>query len=291
MPFIWFWPEGTLSCTIVTHDVETLRGRNFCSHLMDLDDSVGIKSSFQIVPEERYSIPESFLRSIRERGFELNIHDLNHDGQLFADRQVFLQRAERINRYGREFSALGFRSGSLYRNPEWLEALDFSYDMSVPNVGHLDAQPGGCCTVMPFFIDKILELPVTATQDYSLFYILDDYSINLWKQEIALVTEKHGLTSFIVHPDYIIDPRAQDVYRALLGHLAQLRSDGTTWIALPREVNQWWRQRSQMKLNRHGQSWKIEGAGARSARVAYASLEHDRIVYNIEQEEVSSKGM
>jgi len=272
IPFIWFWPEGARSCAILTHDVETLRGRNFCSRLMDLDDSVGIKSSFQIVPEQRYPVPTSFLNSIRERGFEINVHDLNHDGLLFADREVFLRRAERINRYGQEFAAVGFRSGALYRNHEWLEALDFSYDMSIPNVAHLDPQRGGCCTVLPFFIGNMLELPLTTTQDYSLFHILNNYSIDLWKEQIALITEKHGLVSFIVHPDYVIQKRARETYQELLGCLAQLRGDGVLWIPLPREVDQWWRERSRMKIVGDGKRWRIEGEGKERARLAFATL-------------------
>ena len=35
-----------------------------------------------------------------------------------------------------------------------------SYDISIPNVRHLDSQFGGCCTVMPFFIGNVLEFPV-----------------------------------------------------------------------------------------------------------------------------------
>ena len=54
IPFIWFWPEGSSSSAIMTHDVETLRGCEYCPTLMDVDDSFGIKSSFQIIPEERY---------------------------------------------------------------------------------------------------------------------------------------------------------------------------------------------------------------------------------------------
>ena len=30
IPFIWFWPEGAPSCAIMTHDVETAAGRDFC---------------------------------------------------------------------------------------------------------------------------------------------------------------------------------------------------------------------------------------------------------------------
>jgi len=282
IPFIWFWPAGSPSCTIVTHDVEQLSGRDFCPKLMDLNDSFGIKSSFQIVPEQRYAVPNSFLDEIRHRQFEINVHDLNHDGHLFSGWKTFSQRVQRINQYGKEYGARGFRSGALFRNLDWYHALDFSYDMSVPNVGHLEAQQGGCCTLMPFFVGRILELPLTTTQDYSLFHILMSYSVDLWKKQIALITQKNGLVSFIVHPDYIMEKRAQGTYRALLEHLAQMRADGKTWIALPGQVNDWWRERSQMKLVRDNGKWRIEGQGKERARIAYAAVDGNRIVYSIE---------
>jgi hypothetical protein len=282
VPFIWFWPEGAGSCAIMTHDVETLSGANFCSELMDLDDSLGIKSSFQVVPEERYPVTSRFLESIRRRGFEVNVHDLNHDGQLFSERTEFLRRAERIRFYRQQFGAQGFRSAVLYRNVDWYDALDFSYDMSIPNVAHLDPQPGGCCTVLPFFLGKILELPVTTTQDYTLFHVLNDYSIRLWKQQISLIREKHGLISFIIHPDYLIAKAARRVYADLLQYLAEMRSSGETWIALPRDVAAWWRLRSEMKLVDVGGSWRIEGEGHQRARIAYATLVNDALVYEID---------
>lgn len=282
IPFIWFWPNGFPSCAIMTHDVEGLSGWEFCSALMDLDESYGIKTSFQLVPEGQYPVSSDFLDSIRDRGFEINVHDLNHDGLLFSDGKLFLQRAERINRYAREFGAAGFRSAVLYRNLDWLDALDFDYDMSVPSVGHLEGQRGGCCSIMPFFIGKILELPLTTTQDYSLFHILGQYSTELWERQIALITQKNGLVSFIIHPDYLLEARAQDTYKAMLSHLAELRSQEKIWMALPREVNQWWRQRSQMTLVHRGNQWEIEGPGKERARVAYANLEGNRVVYTLD---------
>ena len=179
VPFIWFWPNGAPSCTMITHDVETSAGLAFCGRLMDLNDSFGIKTSFHIVPEKRYRVSASSLENIRGRGFEIDIHDLNHDGLLMSDREEFLRRAERINSYGKQFGALGFRSAVMYRNLDWFDALDFSYDMSVPNMAHLDPQQGGCCTIFPYLIGKLLELPLTTTQDYSLFHVLNDYSIDL----------------------------------------------------------------------------------------------------------------
>jgi len=223
IPFIWFWPDGYSSCATMTHDVETAGGRDFCASLMDLDDSFSIKSSFQVIPEGCYEVSDEFLRSLRERGFEINVHDFNHDGDLFRDREEFLRRVARINDYGRKFRSVGYRSGVLYRNLDWYQFFDCSYDMSVPNVGHLDPQSGGCCTTKPYFIGKILEIPVVATQDYTLFNILGQYSTDLWEQQINLILEQNGLISFIVHPDYLLDERARDVYSALLARLSLLR--------------------------------------------------------------------
>jgi hypothetical protein len=273
VPFIWFWPEGAPSCLIMTHDVETASGRDFCSSLMDLDASYGLKSSFQVVPEVRYDVPAGYVREIRDRGFEFNIHDLNHDGHLFGERQEFLRRAQKINGYCRQYQALGFRAGAMYRNPDWYDAFEFSYDMSVPNVAHLEPQRGGCCTVMPYFIGKILELPLTATQDYSLFHILNAYSLDLWKQQIDLIHRRNGLISFIAHPDYLMERRARSVYEALLDHLRQIVAREKIWAALPADVDRWWRARSQMNLVFRDNQWEIQGPDKQRARLAYAVLD------------------
>lgn len=282
VPFIWFWPEGAPSCTMMTHDVETGAGLDFCPQLMDLNDSFGIKSSFHIVPEKRYRVDQLVLQTIRNRGFEINVHDLNHDGLLMSNHEEFLRRAQRINVYGRQFGAQGFRSAVMYRNIDWYDALDFSYDMSIPNMAHLDPQQGGCCTVLPFFVGKILELPLTTTQDYSLFQVLNKYSIQLWKEQISLIRGKHGLISFIIHPDYNIDARAREVYTKLLAHVAEFRDRGETWVALPGEIAAWWRQRSQLNLVRVGDSWRIEGQGSERAVLAYAVLDNNKLSYAIE---------
>ena len=281
VPFIWFWPEAASSCLILTHDVETLAGRDFTTQLMDLDESYGFKASFEVVPEERYQVPDQFVKEIRSRGFEFNIHDLNHDGGLYRDRQEFSRRAARINDYAHQFGARGFRAGSMYRNQDWYDEFEFSYDMSVPNVAHLDPMRGGCCTVMPYFIGDIVELPVTTTQDYSLFYILKDYSISLWKQQLGLISGRHGLISIISHPDYLIDRRSRSVYESLLDHLRQMTLGGQVWATLPRDVDLWWRARREMKLVQRGNEWEIAGPGQERARVAYASIENGRLVYEL----------
>jgi hypothetical protein len=279
VPFIWFWPDGADSCTMMTHDVEGKAGLEFCGALMDLDDRFGVKASFQLIPEAAYGAWR-YAPAIRD--FEVNLHDLNHDGRLFRDNGRFRERARRINEYAREYGCRGFRSGAMYREQHWYSAFEFEYDMSVPNVAHLEPQRGGCCTVMPYFVGNILELPLTTSQDYTLFFILEDYSIRLWKEQIAAVQAKNGLVSIITHPDYLVREREQAVFIELLEHLSRLRDEGQTWTALPGEVNRWWRQRQQMTLVRRGASWRVEGAGSERARVAYAELDGDRVVYSVD---------
>jgi hypothetical protein len=211
----------------------------------------------------------------------LNVHDFNHDGKLFQNQSTFIQRAAKINNYARGFRAAGFRSAVMYRNQDWLPALGFEYDMSVPNVAHLDPQRGGCCTVFPYFLGSLLELPLTTTQDYMLFHLLNDYSIQLWNKQVELILAQNGLLSFLVHPDYVIEPRAQQTYNLLLARLTELRAKENVWIALPGEVAQWWRQRGQMKLMNQKGAWRVVGPGKERARIAYAALENEQVVYSL----------
>jgi hypothetical protein len=278
VPFIWFWPEGAPSCLILTHDVEGAVGRDFTRQLMDLDESYGFKASFQVIPEKRYEVSRAYVEEIRNRGFEFNIHDLNHDGHLYREKQEFDRRAKRINEYVHRFNSRGFRAGSMYRNADWYDAFEFSYDMSVPNVAHLEPKRGGCCTVMPFFIGDIVELPLTTTQDYSLFHILNDYSLDLWKAQLGLIRQRNGLMSFNTHPDYLIPWGARMVYESLLNYLQEMIAREKIWAPLPGDVDRWWRARSQMKLVPVGRTWKIEGPGSEKARIAYAVLKDGQLV-------------
>ena len=131
---------------------------------------------------------------------------------------------------------------------------------------------------MPYFIGRLLELPLTTTQDYSLFHILEDYSFRLWEEQIERILARHGLLSFNIHPYYEMQSHTLPIYRALLSRLASLRAHHNLWAVLPREVNLWWRQRSQMELVCDGGRWRIVGEGSERATVAYAAIKSDRLV-------------
>ena len=281
VPFIWFWPEGAPACLILTHDVESAEGIEFSPRLMDLDDACGFKASFQVIPEGRYIVPDDFVARIRGRGYEFNIHDLNHDGRLYRRREEFLRRAEQINRYVRLYRARGFRAGAMYRIQDWYDAYEFSYDMSVPNVAHLEPKRGGCCTVFPYFVGDILELPLTTCQDYSVFHILQDFSMELWKQQTAMIRNHNGMISVLSHPDYLTSERTRAGYQSLLAYLRGPVDAEAWWATLPGDVDRWWRARSRMRLVARGNDWEIAGPECERARVAYAVREGDRLRFEL----------
>ena len=281
IPFIWFWPEGRNSCLLMTHDVEEREGLLCSRELIHLDAMYGIRASYQFIPEQRYTVEQDILDAVRAGGCELNLHDLNHDGHLYDDYSLFLRRAQKINQYAQQYGAAGFRAGMLYRKQSWFGAYSFSYDMSVPNVGHLDPQRGGCCTVFPYFIGNILEIPLTTTQDYTLFHILRSYDISLWKKQTETIIEHHGIVTFNIHPDYIRTKRERATYEALLQYLGEMVSKQAVFTCLPGELDNWWRARSQMCLvNDHGRL-RIEGPQAERARIAWARHSDRGLTYEL----------
>jgi len=127
----------------------------------------------------------------------------------------------------------------------------------------------------------MVELPLTTTQDYSLFHILGDCSIRLWKEQIDELVERNGLISFIVHPDYIIEKKARNTYRDLLAYLAELRADGKLTVALPNEVATWWRKRAKARLACRNGQWQIVEPGLERACIARAYSDGERVCYKL----------
>src|SRR5207302_5797195 len=104
------WPGGKQFALVLTHDVEGEKGLNRVQSLARLEMDVGLRSSFNFIPEGFYRLPKSLREWLAENGFEIGVHDLRHDGKLYSSHGRFMRRAERINHYLREWGAVGFRS-------------------------------------------------------------------------------------------------------------------------------------------------------------------------------------
>jgi hypothetical protein len=258
------WPGGKKFALILTHDVESKTGLSRCRSLMQLEQDLGFRSSFNFIPEGSYRVPAELREELTASGFEVGIHDLKHDGRLFFSRRKFMRRAARINNYAREWGASGFRSGFMLRNLDWLHDLDVQYDASTFDTDPFEPQPQGRHTIFPFWVpnpngDSIsyqrsavnpsskgyVELPYTLPQDFTLFVLLQEKTPEIWMRKLDWIAQHGGMALVDVHPDYlcfdnaIATSREYPVahYKSFLEYVSR-HYEGAFWNATPRKVAQ-----------------------------------------------------
>jgi len=226
-------------CAVVlTHDVEEQEGFNFIPKVLELEEKYGFKSSWNIVPY-KYKIDNGIIREIRETGNEIGIHGYNHDGKLYYSEKIFNQRVPFINEAIKKYGAVGFRSPMVHRNLEWLQKLNMEYDASCFDYDPFQPFPGGTGSIWPFIAGKFVELPYTLPQDHTIFYVLNQKDISLWKKKINWIIENKGMVLALTHPDYLNSTLHFQMYEELLKYLKSFQS---AWFCLPREISSWWRK-------------------------------------------------
>ena len=251
------WPEGKRFAFVLTHDVETAKGQALCPALMAMEQARGFVSSFNFVPERYADKPEIREKLIRS-GCEVGVHGLNHDGMLYKSREEFSRRAVRINHYLKSWNAVGFRSPAMHHKLDWIRDLDIEYDASTFDTDPFEPQPDGVCTLFPFTVgprdgrNGYVELPYTLAQDFTLFVLMQESNIRIWKRKVDWVVEHGGMVLVNVHPDYMcfgpeapeIDEYPAGLYAELLDYIST-RYAGEYWHALPRDVARFWKERPQ----------------------------------------------
>jgi hypothetical protein len=248
-PLAWTgWPEGKKFAFVLTHDVERKKGLDRCVQLSQLEKQRGFRSAFYFVPEGDYVVPAEIRKYLADNGFEVGVHDLKHDGFLYRSRKSFQASAQFINRYVKEWDAQGFRSGFMHHNLEWFHDLDVLYDASTFDTDPFEPQPDGVNTIFPFWVSNgngsgYVELPYTMVQDFNLFVILQERTIDFWKRKLDWIVSRGGMALLTIHPDYINlsdttngkDEFSSALYFELLEYV-QTKYAGLYWQALPREV-------------------------------------------------------
>lgn len=248
-----FWPDGHRFALVLTHDVENAQGAAFVPAVADLEERLGFRSSFNFVPE-RYPVDQALLSALRQRGFEIGVHGLKHDGRLFSSRHVFTRRAAKINEYLRAWTAVGFRAPYTHRNPEWMQALAIEYDLSFFDTDPYEPMPGGTMSIWPFLLGSFVELPYTLVQDHTLMVILGARTPRTWLDKVDFIKRWRGMALVNVHPDYLREPEHLAIYEAFLRAMTEKDS---YWHALPRDVAHWWRQRAQFEPEWRDSQWDL----------------------------------
>jgi hypothetical protein len=267
VPRIAAWPEGFSWALVSTHDVETAAGLAAMEPVLELERSLGFRSSWNFVPR-RYGVDPDHLRALVAAGFEVGVHGLYHDGRDLESPAMLRERLPGMRQAAARWGAVGFRSPATHRDWALMPLLGFDYDSSYPDTDPFEPQGGGCCTWLPFFNRDTVELPLTMPQDHTLFVILRHADETAWVQKAEFLRSRGGMALLDTHPDYLIDEQIFGAYRRFL---ERFESDEDAWRALPRDVSGWWRRRAQSRLERRAGRWIVTGPAAEEARVEFTS--------------------
>jgi hypothetical protein len=266
VPWIAPWPRGYAWALVLTHDVETRTGYEHIALLREVESRHGFRSAWNLVPR-RYDVADEVVQDLLANGFEVGVHGLYHDGRDVESEQTLRARLPEMRRHAERWSAAGFRSPATHRSWELMPLLGFDYDSSSPDTDPFEPQAGGCCSLLPFFNDGLVELPITLPQDHTLFAILGHADESAWLQKTARIKALGGMALLITHPDYMLEPASVALYeRFLTAH----RNDPTVWKPLPRDVSAWWRRRAASHVTPDGDGWRVVGPAAGEASVRFS---------------------
>lgn len=255
-PLFWKgWPLKKQFALILTHDVDSAKGQDKIFDLIQLEKELEFRSAFYFVPE-RYKIIRQDLLKLKRDGFEVGVHGLRHDGKLFKDPKTFKERAKKINSYLNEWKAKGFRAPCMHHNLEWIHALNIQYDTSTFDNDPFEPQPDGMGTIFPFIVREnstqhhYVELPYTLPQDFTIFVILKEKNIDIWKQKLSWIAKKGGMALLDTHPDYMnfngikikADEYPADYYLDFLHYIIHNFKD-QYWHVLPKDLARFWLKR------------------------------------------------
>ncbi len=227
---------------VLTHDVDTAQGFNNIIEVAKVEQKLGFKSSWNIVPN-LYEINFKIIDALKDMGMEVGVHDWNHDGKLFSNREIFMKRVQYINDKIAEWDAKGFRAGMAFHHNEWTQEINSRYDSSFYDTDPYQPLAGGCSYITPFLLGKIVEIPYTIPQDHVIFVAkakikipevikianrdhvlvwIKGYTdknnvgclnnktgelilcgIGIWKMKFAWLIENRGAIVMITHPDYL----------------------------------------------------------------------------------------
>ena len=257
-----FWRQGKTYALSLTHDVETRAGlEKGAKTMLEVERELGVRSTWNL-QSDGYPLDRTVMASLAEWG-EVGSHDTVHDGRL-----AFLKFDEKVERLKRCREKLelaggtrvrGFRAPLLQHSRELLSAAckaGYEFDSSVPSWEFLSPtslKPHGVGTVFPFYINGILEIPVSLPQDHQLLRVKGlgpRETVDHILQSCRWVRSLGGSCVVLVHPDYELGSEENIANYQRLVNVFQ--KDSECDVMTLGELSRWWKRRSDAYVDSSG---------------------------------------
>lgn len=233
------WPGGKSFALALTHDIDTGGGFRRLGLLRREEERRGLRSTWNVVAAH-YRLDDGVLRDLAAAGHEIGSHGDNHDNRIAFDEPAAMRRRLEVCRpLVERYAARGFRSPSLLRTDRLFETLPllFRYDASVPNT----CEGLGCCTVFPFRIGSLVELPLTVPEDAHLLFhrvpLADRVAV--WEASIERIRRVGGVAVLNTHPDpqFSGNEEGREAYGRIVERIAAY---GDAWVTTAGALAEQW---------------------------------------------------
>lgn len=199
------WPEDKQYALILTHDIEGAGNWKWVRIIAEIEKEYGFRSSWNVT-YGFYKIDYATLDWLIENGFEIGLHGYNHDNKLsFLSEDRIRWRIESSYPLIKQYNITGFRSPSWLRSETLFKVLQdyFIYDCSVLDVDYISPGGiGGCCSIFPYNIGKLVELPTTLPYELPIQFGVAQSNLNsFWSQKIQWIKKNKGAIVVNTHPD------------------------------------------------------------------------------------------
>jgi len=247
------WPNGKKYVVCLTHDVETKEGIKRMPLIERIERKHNVKSSWSIV-SNHYKIDFNLFDNLIKDGDEVLLHGYNHDNKLvYLTKKGMKKRFVKMDRLRRRYGIKGFRSPCLLRNKllyDTLGKMGYLYDSSAidTEMNSQVAERNGCCTIFPYMINNLVEIPLTLPQDSTL--LTKGYSgkriLDIWINKLSFIRGLGGVAVINTHPEpHLIGGRAV-IYDQFISYI---KKDRDAWITTMGELAEYVNKRLNLKNN------------------------------------------
>ncbi|MFW9876683.1 MAG: polysaccharide deacetylase family protein [Candidatus Thorarchaeota archaeon] len=240
------WPNKAKFAIVISHDIDSKQGFSKIKEFLEIEKEHGIKASWNIVLNY-FRLDYALLDRMVKEEHEICSHGYNHDNKIaYLGEKGIKKRFEKQKNLIKQYEIKGFRSPSLLVSKKLFQVAQdyFVYDSSIPDteVTLTDSERRGCCSIFPFFINNLVEIPITMPMDASLIFMgyKPDEILNLWKEKLNLIKDIGGVAVFNIHPEprFSGNKKMMHIFEKLLEHL----KNEDAWFATSGEVAEFWRK-------------------------------------------------
>ncbi|MBF0291370.1 MAG: polysaccharide deacetylase family protein [Nitrospinae bacterium] len=212
---------------IVTHDIDTSEGEQNLPLFLEIEESLGARSTNFVVPF-KWNLDHGLLERTINAGHEIGVHGYDHGNQTpYMQPEMMARRFDQTKPFIERYRCRGYRAPTLLRTRELLAelALRFDYDSSVPTSGGLFPAPNnGCATARPFRAEGIWEIPLSMPRDAGLMFLgYGPEEIECHMLDSArLIRASGGVVVLLTHCEKVYSGNRimLDTYRRILSSLA-----------------------------------------------------------------------